>query len=147
MAPPTRTTITSGGFTVTEAEPGEGFGMAEHDWDRLYRHVSRIKQPPRWPENLMWSAIAIAAGAAFSFLAWLQGVGSLPPASQAAVSWQGWLFGATAVASLLIAAICAAFMKGSADQLIRDKDDVLEDMKELHVPRSLMQADTTDPDR
>jgi len=131
-----QSTYVSGGVTVVPAEPEEGFGMAESDWDRLYRHVSRIRERKTWPENLLWAALAISVGAASSWLGWLDANGTLPAAAQAAVEWEGWVFGAVAVTATLVTALCFIFTRHATNQLERDKDDILEDIREIHPPRS-----------
>lgn len=124
--------FTTGGTIVKPADPTEGFAVGEKEWDRLYRHVDRIKGKRSWPQNLLFVAIGSALAAAVPMGGWVL----QSPTSQAANASQGWLYGAVVAASILIAILCFLFMQGDADALERSKLDVLEEMRDLHMPLS-----------
>jgi hypothetical protein len=128
--------FTTGGITVAPTQPAEAFGMAESDWDRLYRHVHRIRQRRRWPENLMWACIAILAGAVFALIGWFITYSTLTIQDRDGVVWEGWVLLVVAVSAGIAAAVCAAFLWSSTNEFARDKQDILEDMREIHPPRS-----------
>lgn len=131
-------TLTSGGVIFTDDPPKPGIPlMSEQQWDRIYRHVVRIKQPTHRWENFAWSMLALAVSSALALGSWWQTNQSLDSTAQAAAEWQGWLYGFGVVSGVVLMVVAIAAHKGRVNQLTRDKEDVLEEMREFHMPLCL----------
>lgn len=127
-------TVTIGGAKIEGSPPGKGMGMSEEVWDRLYRHVARIHRPARWHENLMWTAVGIFAAAALGAATYWDFKPEGGPAGG-----QFWAFLAVAVVAAVVAGLAGGFHLGAVDQLVRDKEDVLEEMRDISMPISVRQ--------
>lgn len=137
-APDLKTTLvspsgfTSGGVVATPEEPKPGIPvMSEQQWDRIYRKVRRIKQPTHRWENLAWASVGLLVTTGFGLAAWWFGNDE---AGRAAVAWQGWIYGAGVAMSVVVLGLSLAAQQGRVDQLARDKDDALEEMRDFHTP-------------
>jgi hypothetical protein len=82
----------------------------------------------------MWASLALAGAAFLALVGWAVTYRSVGHDVRADIVWEGWAFAFATVASLVIAAAAFALNRLVADELTRSRDDILQDMLEIHLP-------------
>jgi hypothetical protein len=122
----------SGGLTWNPQPASPAVNVSEQQWDRVYRHVGRIKRPTaRW-ENFAWAMVGLFVAAVVAFIAWL----FRPETARKDTVPEAAAYIALAVFAIVLVVLAAMAQKGQVDQLERDKSDVMEEMCDLHMPLS-----------